>query len=48
MVSFTSQPLYPSGERAPGTHWIEEWVSPETDMKDVERGKILLLPGFEL
>jgi hypothetical protein len=35
----------PPGERAPGTHWIGGWVGPRTRMDDVERRKILFLPG---
>jgi hypothetical protein len=37
------------GEITPlGTHWIEGWVGPSIDLDDVEKRKILLLPGFEL
>jgi hypothetical protein len=24
-------------ERAPGTHWIEDWVDPRADLDDVEK-----------
>jgi hypothetical protein len=47
VVSFTPQPLYP-GETAPGTLWIGGWVGPRTGLDDVERRKILPLPGLEL
>jgi hypothetical protein len=36
------------GERATGTHWIEGWVGPRAGLNDVERRKILPLPGLEL
>jgi hypothetical protein len=36
------------GERAPGTHWIGDWVGPRTGLDDVERRKILPLPGLKL
>jgi hypothetical protein len=35
------------GERARGTHWIG-WVGPRAGLDDVERIKILPLPGLEL
>jgi hypothetical protein len=35
------------GERGPGTHWIG-WVGPRTGLDDVEKRKILTLPGLEL
>jgi hypothetical protein len=35
------------GRFTPGTHWIGGWVGPRTGL-DVERRKILLLPGIEL
>jgi hypothetical protein len=35
------------GKTAPGTHWIGGWVCPRTGLDDVERRKILTLPGFE-
>jgi hypothetical protein len=37
-----------SGARAPGTHWIGGWVGPGTSLDDVEKRKMLPLPGFEL
>jgi hypothetical protein len=43
--SFKPQLLYP-GERAPGTHWIGDWVGPRTCL-DVKK-KFLFLPGLEL
>jgi hypothetical protein len=36
------------GERAPGIHWIEGWVGPGTGLDDVEKRKILPIPGLEL
>jgi hypothetical protein len=36
------------GERAPGTHWLEGWVSPRVGLDDVEKRKFLNLPGLEL
>jgi hypothetical protein len=33
--------------RAPGTHWIGGWLGPRTGLDDVERRKILSLPGLE-
>jgi hypothetical protein len=36
------------GERAPGTHWIGGWVDPRAGLDDVEKRKILTLPGLEL
>jgi hypothetical protein len=35
-------------ERAPGTHWIGDWVDPRAGLDDVEKGKFLTLPGLEL
>jgi hypothetical protein len=32
---------------APGTHWIGGWVGPRAGLNDVEKGKLLILPGFE-
>jgi hypothetical protein len=31
-----------------GTHWIGGWVGPRTDLDEVERRKLLPLPGLEL
>jgi hypothetical protein len=36
------------GERAPGTHFIGEWVSPTASIYGVEERKFLTLPGLEL
>jgi hypothetical protein len=36
------------GERAPGIHWLGGWVDPQSLLDDVERRKILPLPGQEL
>jgi hypothetical protein len=36
------------GERSPSTHWIGGWVGPGAGLDDVERRKILPLPGLEL
>jgi hypothetical protein len=36
------------GERAPGTHWIGCWVDPRASLDDVEKRKLLFLPGLEL
>jgi hypothetical protein len=35
-------------ERVPGTHWIEGWVDPRAGQEDINKGKSLSLPGFEL
>jgi hypothetical protein len=35
-------------ERAPGTHWIGGWVGLITCLDDVEKRKLLPLPGREL
>jgi hypothetical protein len=34
-------------ERAPGTHWIG-WVDARAGLDDVEKRKLLTLPGLEL
>jgi hypothetical protein len=36
------------GERAPGTRWIWGWVGPRAGLDDMEKRKILTLPGLEL
>jgi hypothetical protein len=36
------------GERASGTHWIGGWVGPRDSLDDVEKRKLLTLPGLEL
>jgi hypothetical protein len=41
----SSPPLYP-GERAASTHFIGDWAGPGTGPEDVERRKILPLPGL--
>jgi hypothetical protein len=38
----------PPGERALGTHWVGGWVGSWTGLDDVERIKILPLPGLGL
>jgi hypothetical protein len=32
------------GERAPGSHWIGDWVGPIAGLDDVEKRKFLTLP----
>jgi hypothetical protein len=39
---------FTSAERAPGTHWIGDWVGPRASLDDVKRRKFLALPGREL
>jgi hypothetical protein len=48
VVSFAPRPLYPPGERVPSTHWIGCYAGPRGGLDDVERRKILPLPGLEL
>jgi hypothetical protein len=36
------------GERAPGTHWIRDWMGPRTGLDDVEKIKFFTPPGLEL
>jgi hypothetical protein len=36
------------GERAPVTHWIGGWVNPRACPDDLEKTKLLILPGLEL
>jgi hypothetical protein len=36
------------GERAPGTHWIKDWVDLRAGLNDLEKRKFLTLPGLEL
>jgi hypothetical protein len=38
----------PPGKEPTGTHWIESWMDPRTGLDDVERRKILPLPGLEI
>jgi hypothetical protein len=40
--------LFTTGERVPGTHWIGRWVGPRAGVDDVEKKKLLTLPGLEL
>jgi hypothetical protein len=47
VVSLTPRPLYP-GEEAPGTNWIGGWVDPRAGVDDMEKRKLLTLPGLEL
>jgi hypothetical protein len=42
VISFTP------GERAPGTHWIGDWVGSRAFLDDVVKRKFLTLPGLEL
>jgi hypothetical protein len=35
-------------ERAPGTHCVGGWVGPRASQDDVEKRKLLTLPGLEL
>jgi hypothetical protein len=45
----TSRPgRFTSGEKAPGTHWIGEWVDPRAGLVDVEKRKFLTLKGLEI
>jgi hypothetical protein len=39
---------FTSGEIIPGTLWIGGWVGPRAGLDDVEKRKILPLPGLEL
>jgi hypothetical protein len=36
------------GERAPGTHWIGSWVDIRAGLHNLEKRKLLTLPGLEL
>jgi hypothetical protein len=40
--------LFTPGERAPGTHWIRDWVDPRAGLDDLEKRKFLTIPGLEL
>jgi hypothetical protein len=40
--------LAPWKDLLPNIHWIGGWVGPRTSMDDVERRKILPMPGLEL
>jgi hypothetical protein len=39
---------FTSGERAPGTHCIGDWVGPRAGLDTVENRKFLALPGLQL
>jgi hypothetical protein len=32
----------------PGVQWIEDWVDPKAGLEDMEKRKLLTLPGLEL
>jgi hypothetical protein len=32
-------------EKAPGTHWVGGWVDPRAGLDDLEKRKLLTLPG---
>jgi hypothetical protein len=38
----------PPGETARGNHWIWDWVGPRAGVDDMEKLKILTLPGLDL
>jgi len=40
VLSFISWSLYPR-ERAPGTHWIRDWVGPKAGLDAMVKRKIL-------
>jgi hypothetical protein len=45
----TSRPVrFNSRERAPGTHWMRGWVDLRAGLDDLEKRKLLILPGLEL
>jgi hypothetical protein len=46
VVRFKLRPLCP-GEIVPGTHWIGDSIGPKAGLDDVEKRKILLLPGIK-
>jgi hypothetical protein len=35
-------------KRNPGTHWIRGWVDPRAGLDDLEKRKLLTLPGLKL
>jgi hypothetical protein len=35
------------GDIVPGTYWIEGWVVPRDGLDDMEKRKLLTLPGLE-
>jgi hypothetical protein len=47
VARFAPWPSY-SGERAPGIHWIGGWVDPRGGVYNVEKRKLLTLPGLGL
>jgi hypothetical protein len=44
----SSPARFTSGERAPGTHWIGDWVGPRAGLDDVEKREFLILRRLEL
>jgi hypothetical protein len=45
----TSRPgRFTPGERAHGTHWIGGWVDLRVGLDDMEKRKLLTLPGLKL
>jgi hypothetical protein len=44
---FHAPAALPTGETAPGTHWLGGWVGPIADLDVMEKRKILPLPGIE-
>jgi hypothetical protein len=36
------------GERSTSTHWILGWVGPKAGLDDMEKRKLLTLPGLKL
>jgi hypothetical protein len=39
---------FTTGERTPGTHWIGGWVDSRAGLDDMEKRKLLTLPGLEI
>jgi hypothetical protein len=39
---------FTSGERVPGAHWIGGWMDPRAGLDNVEKRKLLNLPGLKL
>jgi hypothetical protein len=48
LVTAASPPPHRPGERNPGTHWIGGCVDHRIKLDNVEKRKILPLPGFEV
>jgi hypothetical protein len=46
--SASSPCRFTPGEKDPGTHWIRGWMGPRTGLDDMEKWKLLTLPGLEL